>query len=31
MAGFLGMRGTGDFTVDGQRPKNWREIGRAHV
>ena len=26
MAGFLGMRGTGDFTVDGQRPKNWREM-----
>lgn len=22
---FLGMRGSGDFTVDGQRPKNWRE------
>lgn len=26
MAGFLGMRGTGDFTVSGQRPKNWREM-----
>lgn len=26
MAGFLGMRGSGDFTVDGQRPKNWREM-----
>ena len=23
---FLGMRGTGDFTVSGQRPKNWREM-----
>ena len=22
---FLGMRATNDFTVDGQRPKNWRE------
>ena len=26
MAGFLGMRGSGDFTVTGQRPKNWREM-----
>lgn len=26
MAGFLGMRGSGDFTVSGQRPKNWREM-----
>lgn len=26
MPGFLGMRGTGNFTVDGQRPKNWREM-----
>ena len=26
MAGFLGMRGSGDFTVEGQRPKNWREM-----
>lgn len=26
MPGFLGMRGTGDFTVDGQRPKSWREM-----
>ena len=26
MAGFLGMRGSGDFTVDGQRPKSWREM-----
>src|SRR5574343_975390 len=26
LAGFLGMRGSGDFTVDGQRPKNWREM-----
>jgi len=25
MSGFLGMRGTGDWTVEGQRPKNWRE------
>ena len=24
MAGFLGMRGTGDWVTD-QRPKNWRE------
>ena len=23
---FLGMRGTGDFNVSGQRPKNWREM-----
>jgi hypothetical protein len=23
---FLGMRGTGDFTVTGQRPENWREM-----
>ena len=22
---FLGMRATNDFTVEGQRPKNWRE------
>ncbi len=26
MSAFLGMRGTGDWTVDGQRPKNWREM-----
>lgn len=26
MPGFLGMRGSGDFTVEGQRPKNWREM-----
>ena len=26
MPGFLGMRGSGDFTVTGQRPKNWREM-----
>lgn len=26
MPGFLGMRGTGSFTVEGQRPKNWREM-----
>jgi hypothetical protein len=25
-AGFLGMRGTGDFTVTGQRPESWREM-----
>jgi hypothetical protein len=25
MAGFLGMRGTGDWATD-QRPKNWREV-----
>ena len=25
-AAFLGMRGTGDFTVTGQRPENWREM-----
>lgn len=25
MTAFLGMRGTGDWTTDGQRPKNWRE------
>jgi len=25
MAAFLGMRGTGDFTVTGQRPENWRQ------
>lgn len=24
-AAFLGLRATNDFTVDGQRPKNWRE------
>lgn len=24
-AAFLGMRATNDFTVEGQRPKNWRE------
>lgn len=24
MAGFLGMRGTGDWVTD-QRPKSWRE------
>jgi len=23
---FLGMRGSGDFTVTGQRPENWREM-----
>lgn len=23
--GFLGMRGSGDFTVTGQRPENWRQ------
>lgn len=23
---FFGMRGTGDFTVTGQRPENWREM-----
>lgn len=23
---FLGMRATNDFTVEGQRPKNWREM-----
>ena len=26
MSVFLGMRGTGDFTVTGQRPENWREM-----
>jgi len=26
MAAFAGMRGTGDFTVTGQRPENWREM-----
>lgn len=26
MAAFLGMRGTGDFTVNGQRPENWRQM-----
>ncbi|MEG0299555.1 MAG: DUF5309 family protein, partial [Aurantimicrobium sp.] len=25
MAIFMGMRSTNDFTLDGQRPKNWRE------
>ena len=25
-SGFLGMRGTGDYTVTGQRPENWREM-----
>lgn len=26
MAAFLGMRGTDDWTVTGQRPENWREM-----